>query len=65
MTRPSLHDLITNTGELSTLPTTVIQLLDLLEDTTTCAERVQEVLERDTAMTANVLKLANSAYYGV
>lgn len=65
MTRPSLQELVDATGELATLPATVIQLIDLLEDTTTCAERVQEVLERDPAMTANVLKLANSAYYGV
>jgi HD-like signal output (HDOD) protein len=65
VTRPSLQELVAATGELATLPATVIQLIDLLEDTTTCAERVQEVLERDPAMTANVLKLANSAYYGV
>ncbi len=64
MTRPSLDDLIAATGEVATLPATVIRLLDLLEDSTTCADQVRDVLERDPAMTANVLKLANSAYYG-
>ncbi len=63
--RPTITDLVTATGELATLPTTVIALLDVLKDTTTSADRVCVVLERDPAMTANVLKLANSAYYGV
>ena len=65
MTRPTISDLIAATGELATLPATVIQLLDILKDSTTSADKVCAVLERDPAMTANVLKLANSAYYGV
>ncbi|MFN2370636.1 MAG: HDOD domain-containing protein [Candidatus Krumholzibacteriia bacterium] len=65
MTRPTISDLVTATGELATLPSTVIALLDVLKDTTTSADRVRAVLERDPAMTANTLKLANSAYYGV
>lgn len=65
MTRPTITDLVAATGELATLPATVIQLLDILKDTTTSATKVCAVLERDPAMTANVLKMANSAYYGV
>jgi len=58
-------DLVTATGELATLPATVIALLDVLKDPATSADKVGVVLERDPAMTANILKLANSAYYGV
>ncbi len=65
MIRPTITDLVAATGELATVPATVIQLLDVLKDTTTSADRVRVVLERDPAMTANILKLANSAYYGV
>ena len=65
MTRPTIAELVTATGELATLPSTVIALLDVLQDSATSADRVRVVLERDPAMTANVLKLANSAYYGV
>lgn len=65
MTRPTISDLVTATSELATVPSTVIALLDVLKDTTTSADRVRVVLERDPAMTANILKLANSAYYGV
>lgn len=65
MTRPTVQELVSTTGELATLPATVVRLLDLLRDADTCATEVQVVLERDPAMTANILKLSNSAYYGV
>jgi HD-like signal output (HDOD) protein len=60
-----LRDLVSSTGDLAALPTTVVRLLDLLKDQTCAADKVVEVLDQDGAMTANVLKLANSAFYGV
>lgn len=59
-----LRDLVSTTGDLAALPTTVVRLLDLLRDQTCAADKVAVVLDRDAAMTANVLKLANSAFYG-
>lgn len=64
MNNPVLHDLVSSIGDLATLPTTVVQLLDLLKDSTCSASKVVKVMERDPAMTANVLKLSNSAFYG-
>ena len=64
MDHPNLNDLVASTGKLATLPGTVIELLSLLGDATTCAEEVKAIIERDPAMTANVLKLGNSAFYG-
>lgn len=64
MQLPALHDLVSVTGKLATLPETVIRLLSILSDPDAPASRVQEVLERDPAMTANVLKISNSAFYG-
>jgi HD-like signal output (HDOD) protein len=61
---PELQDLVTSIGDLATLPHTVVQLLDLLKDSTCSATKVVKVLERDPAMTANILKLSNSAFYG-
>jgi len=61
---PVLHDLVSSIGDLATLPTTVVKLLDLLKDSTCSAAEVVKVMERDPAMTANVLKLSNSAFYG-
>ena len=63
MEQPNLNDLVASTGNLATLPGTVIELLSLLGDATTCAEEVKTIIERDPAMTSNVLKLGNSAFY--
>lgn len=60
-----LHDLVSTTGDLAALPMTVVRLLDLLKDQTCAADKVVHVLDQDGAMTANVLKLSNSAFYGV
>ena len=64
MDQPNLNDLVASTGNLATLPSTVVELLYLLGDATTCAEEVKKIIERDPAMSANVLKLGNSAFYG-
>lgn len=64
MHNPVLADLVAQTGELATLPETVVELLNLLQDSSVAADKVQTILERDPAMTGNILKLANSAFYG-
>lgn len=61
---PVLEEFAVAVGEIATLPSTVVRLLELLKDPTTGASGVLEVLERDPAMTSNVLKLTNSAFYG-
>ncbi len=61
----NLKDLIASTNELAALPTTTVRLLELLEDTTVEAPRVLEVIGKDPSLTANMLKLCNSAYYGL
>ena len=64
MHRPELKDLVANSGNLATLSGTVVDLLLVLMEPTTCADEVARIVERDPAMTANVLKLGNSAFYG-
>ncbi len=61
----SLGELIATTNELSSLPSTTMQLMKLLDDETVEASRVLEVIEKDPSLTANLLKLANSAFYGL
>ena len=53
-----------NTGDLAALPTTVVDLLYLFKEEDASAQSVVNILHRDPAMTANVLKLSNSAFYG-
>ena len=49
---------------LPTLPLIVTRLLELIEDPGSAIQDLQEVISMDLALTAKVLKLANSAYYG-
>lgn len=50
--------------ELPTLPAVIPRLLRLMDDPKTSAADVTEVISHDPAMTAKLLKVANSAYYG-
>lgn len=61
----SIQQLIAATSELAALPTTTVRLLELLDDPTVGAGPVLEVVEKDPGLTANLLKLCNSAYYGL
>ena len=61
----SLHELIAATSELRALPSTTLQLTSLLDDVTVDAASVLEIIEKDPSLTSNLLKLANSAYYGM
>jgi HD-like signal output (HDOD) protein len=60
-----LYNLVANTGDLAALPTTVVDLLYVFRESDASTQSVVNILHRDPAMTANVLKLSNSAFYGV
>jgi putative nucleotidyltransferase with HDIG domain len=60
----ALKDLIAGTLELAALPQTTARLLQLVEEPDVESSRLLRVIELDPALTANLLKLCNSAYYG-
>ena len=47
------------------MPVTGAKLLKLLEDSDSTAAQIEEVLRYDAGLTANILKLTNSAYFGI
>ena len=49
---------------LPTLPTVVTQMISLIDNPTTSAKDVAKLISTDQALTAKMLKLANSAFYG-
>jgi len=49
---------------LPTLPPVIAELTSLLGNPNTSAAQITELVSEDQAMTAKILKLANSAYYG-
>lgn len=50
---------------LPTLPAVMMQLLETVESDTSSAEDLTAILERDFAISARILRLANSAFYGL
>lgn len=51
-------------GELGTLPFVIQNLLQMLSDPNSSAKHLGQVVAADQALSAAVLRLANSAYYG-
>ena len=49
---------------LPTIPTDITQMIGLIENPGTSAKDVSQLISTDQALTAKILKLANSAFYG-
>jgi HD-like signal output (HDOD) protein len=60
-----LEHLVAATPELAAMPATSSRLLSMLEDPDAPVGDLVSVIEKDTGLTANLLKLCNSAYYGL
>jgi len=61
---PELSSLIADIGELPTLPDVVARLNRLISDPRTSAADINDLISRDMALSAKILKLVNSPYYG-
>lgn len=59
-----LEQLILNTCDLPSMPSVAEKVLRLASDPDTTAADLQKVINVDQAMTARILKLANSVFYG-
>ena len=62
---PLLTQLLTQIGALPSLPSLYAELMGELQRDDTTAKRVGDIVARDPAMTAKVLQLVNSAYFGL
>jgi len=60
-----LHAKLKSCRTLPSVPGVVIQILDLCERDEVGVPEIARVLSRDPALTTKLLKVANSAYYGV
>lgn len=59
-----LKGLVQQIKDLPTLPSVVTQIIKMVEDPDTSAADMNQVISQDPALTAKVLKLVNSAFYG-
>lgn len=63
--RPAIRDVVGGISALPLLPAIYLELQSALGDPRVTVARVAGIVERDIAMTAKVLQLVNSAYFGV
>lgn len=59
-----LKALVQQIKDLPTLPSVVTQIIKMVEDPDTSAADMNQVISQDPSLTAKVLKLVNSAFYG-
>jgi len=63
--RPSEEDIISRIDAFPNIPSAAAKILSLLDDPDTSAEQIGEILRYDPGLTANLLKLTNSSYFGL
>lgn len=61
----NILDLVNKTLDLPTIPTVLVKLNEVTNDPNTTAAQVANVIAGDPAVSANILRIVNSAYYGL
>lgn len=64
MSLVAIESVVQSVNELPSLPQVALEVMRLTRDPDTSARELNEVICQDQAITANMLRLANSAYYG-
>jgi putative nucleotidyltransferase with HDIG domain len=65
MRETKLNTILTKVKSFPTMPGAGVKMLALLEEPDTDVTEIEDILRYDPGLTANVLKLANSAYFGI
>jgi len=60
-----LQAVVNAIGDLPPMPVVAVKVLDLLQKPTTTADKLAETISSDQAVTARVLKIANSSFYSL
>lgn len=64
-TSENLQNLLTKIHRLPSMPTLYMELVKLIEDPEAGIDEIGAIISKDMAMTAMVLRLVNSAYFGL
>ncbi len=62
---PGILELVNKTVKLPTIPTVLLKLNEVVNDPDSSAEDVAKVISCDPSITTNILRIVNSAYYGL
>lgn len=60
-----LGKVVSHVGDLPAMPDVVAEVMELTDDPNVTVSTVSEAIERDPALTAKLLKVSNSSYYGM
>jgi putative nucleotidyltransferase with HDIG domain len=61
----NLNEILIKIKSFPSMPATGAKMLRMLEDPETTVDEIEDVLRHDPGLTGNVLRLANSAYFGI
>ncbi len=61
----SLENIVARTGDLPPIPATAIKALEMTNDPQVSVRDLQTILAQDQALTARILRIANSSMYGL
>lgn len=62
---PVVEAAISKMGEIATLPEITVKIIQIVEDQKSTARDLHEVIRNDPALSAKILKVVNSAFYGL
>ncbi|HUX07361.1 MAG TPA: HDOD domain-containing protein [Acidobacteriota bacterium] len=65
MSQSELEKLIARVGDLPAMPVVAVKVMSMIGDPSISANHLQAMISRDQALTVKVLKIANSAMFGV
>mgnify|MGYP001821654390 FL=1 len=65
MSEPNIKKIMSKIKSFPSMPATGAKMLRMLQDPETSVDEIEDVLRHDPGLTGNVLKLANSAYFGI
>jgi putative nucleotidyltransferase with HDIG domain len=65
MSQSKLKNIMSQIRSFPSMPATGAKMLRMLEDPETGVDEIEAMLRHDPGLTGNVLKLANSAYFGI
>ena len=64
-TKAIVDKALASIGDVATLPEITIQIIEIVEDPKSTARDLHEVIKNDPALSVKVLKVVNSAFYGL
>jgi len=64
-TKAIIQKALSAIGEIATLPEVTVKIIEVVEDPEGTARDLHQVIKRDPALSAKVLKVVNSAFYGL